>query len=294
VDRRRVLRTAGSGIGAAVLWTAAPHRALAAPASATERRFNAIDGTPLCYWRWQDGTAGRRVERLTFASSRAFHDRLVRWVRDLRTIAATYGGLHGMDRIVTAGVFVDKPGEHGLGNAFDLDQVRWANGAITPYAREHASPDLRTRRRYLALDAVCRRHFHWVLDGGYNADHGDHLHMDLGGGTIRCDKESKSDPAFVQQVLNAHQGARLAVDGAWGPATERAFAESCRRLGVTGDPGVQTDAWRHWLLRSAACGFANVPFTAPPAQITDPLAGILDPLVPGARGALEELLGLLA
>lgn len=293
MDRRWFLRTAAVGMGTAALWTVAPQLAAAAPASATERRFNAIDGTPLYYWRWHDGTAGRRAERLTFASTNVFYDRLVRWVRDLRTIAATYGGLQGMDRIVTAGVFVDKPGEHGLGRAFDLDQVRWANGAITPYAREHASADRRTRRRYLALDAVARRHFHWVLDGGYNADHADHIHMDLGGGIIRLDRESRSDPIFVQQVLNAHQDARLPVDGVWGPATQRAFAESCRRLEVTGDPGVRTDVWREWLLRSAACGFGDRPFSAPPPSVADPLSGVIDPVLRGTQDTLTELLGLL-
>ena len=82
---------------------------------------------------------------------------------------------------------------------------------------------------------MCRRHFHWVLDGGYNADHADHLHMDLGGGAIRCDRTSRSDTAFVQQVLNAHQDARLRRRGV-GPATQAAFEESRRRLGVAGDP----------------------------------------------------------
>src|SRR5687767_14307124 len=97
---------------------------------ATERRFNAVDGRPLYYWRWTDGTAGRRVERRTFASTNAFYDRLVAWVRDLRVTADRHGGIRGMDRIVTAGAYVNKPGQHGLGQAIDIDQVRWKNLAI--------------------------------------------------------------------------------------------------------------------------------------------------------------------
>lgn len=277
---------AAVGGSALALWGAPMPGARATPASATERRFNQLDGVPLHYWRWNDGTAGRRAAPATFASEALFHDRLVRWVRDLRDLAGRFGGLRDMDRIVTAGLFVAKPGQHGLGRAFDIDQVRWSNGAITPYAREHASSDPATVRRYLALDAVCRRHFHWVLDGRYNAAHADHLHVDLADVPLRCDPASRSDTVFVQQVLNAHQGAGLAVDGAWGRATQGAFEESCARLRVEGDPHRRTDAWRWWLHQAAACGFADRPFDDPPAAVANPLQALLD----GVEDLVEDLL----
>jgi hypothetical protein len=295
IDRRTALRTAMVAGGAAALWALAPRSARAAPPpSATERRFDQLDGVPLCYWRWTDGTRpGTQPRQLTFASTNDFHARLVLWVRDLKTIAATYGGLRGMDRIVTAGTYVNKPLEHGKGKAFDLDQVRWGNVAVTPFLREHLSSDVRVRRRYLAVDAVCRRHFHWVLDGGYNADHADHLHLDTAGGALLCDRTAKSDTAFVQQVVNAFQGARLPVDGAWGPATQRALDESRRRLGVSGDPCTNADEWRHWLLRVAACGFAGVPFAQAPADQGDLLGDLIDPILGPVEDGLSELLGLL-
>jgi hypothetical protein len=253
----------------------------------TDRRFDQLDGVPLHYWRWTDGTAGQRTARRTFQSSAAFHDRLVRWVRDLRTIAQQHGGLTGMDRIISAGAYVNKPGQHGLGQAFDLDQVRWSNGTITPYHREHAARDLRVRRRYLALDAVCRRHFRFVLDGGFNAAHADHLHLDVGGGQIRCDKASRSDTAFVQMCCNAFLGSGLAVDGAWGARTQSAFAEASRRLGTGGDPHRVTVDWQRWLGRAAACGFGNRPFQAPPASrpAGDPVGDLVEDLLgPTLRG----------
>jgi hypothetical protein len=290
--RAHLGRAAALGVGASLGVGLVPE-AHAAPATATEARFDQLDGVPLHYWRWRDGTAGRRTAHLTFASSLLFHERLLRWVRDLKAVAERHGGLRGMDRIVTGGLFVDKPGQHGLGQAFDLDQVRWSNGAITPYAREHLSGDRRTLRRYLALDAVCRRHFRWVLDGRYNADHADHLHMDFGGGLIVCGRDSRSDTVFVQQVLNSHQGAGLALDGRWGRATEVAFQESCRRLQVDGDPHTFTPAWRYWLLRAASCGFADVDFAAAPPPELDPLAQLVDDLVGDAQDTLTELLGLL-
>ncbi len=250
----------------------------------TEKRFNAIDGTPLCYWRFTDGTAGQRVEQRTFASTNAFYDRLVGWVGDLRSLAQAHGGFRSMDRIVTAGTYVNKPGQHGLGQAIDIDQVRWSNGAITPYRREHSSSSLIVRRRYLALDAVCRRHFRFVLDGGFNAAHADHLHLDFGGGAIRCDKGSRSDTAFVQMACNAGMGSGLTVDGAWGARTQSAFTEGSRRLGVGGNPHTVTRDWQAWLGRAAACGFAGSEFRPPSAPPPPP---------PGGSDPVGDLLELL-
>lgn len=291
MDRRRFLRLAAVGAGSLALLGAGARGASAA--SATEVRFNQLDGVPLGYWRWNDGTAGRRVELQAFHSTADFHRRLVVWVRDLKDVSGRYGGLVGMNRIITAGAYVNKPLEHGKGMAFDLDQVRWANGAVTPYAREHASPDLRTRRRYLAVDAVCRRHFHWVLDGGFSPEHADHLHLDTAGGALVCDREAHSDTAFIQQVVNAFQGGRLAVDGAWGPATQRAFEESRRRLAVAGNPYTTSAVWQQWLLRVAACGFRNVTFAQAPTAQPDPIAGLIDPILTPVQDALLEALGLL-
>lgn len=293
MQRRTFLRAAVIGGGSALLLGRAAGGAEAAPISATETRFDHLDGVPLCYWRWTDGTAGRRVQRQTFASTKDFHRRLVVFVRDLKDISARYGGLVTMNRIVTAGTFVNKPLEHGKGMAFDLDQVRWTGGAITPYAREHAAANLGVRRRYLALDAVCRRHFHWVLDGRFNPGHADHIHVDTAGGALVYDRTARSDSVFVQQAVNDFMGARLAVDGNWGPATQRALAESCKRLGVAGDPYATPAVWAQWNLRVAACGFANVAFAQAPTEQPDPIGALIDPILTPAQDAVAEVLGEL-
>ena len=62
----------------------------------TDRQFNQLDGVPLHYWRWTDGTAGQRTAHRTFSSSAPFHDRLLGWVRDLKAMAQQHGGLTGM------------------------------------------------------------------------------------------------------------------------------------------------------------------------------------------------------
>ncbi|CAN5684279.1 hypothetical protein BH20ACT2_BH20ACT2_22770 [soil metagenome] len=250
---------------------------------ATERRFSAIDGTPLHYWRWNDGTAGQRSEQRAFVGTNELHDRLVGWLREVRALSARHASLGPVTRIVSAGAYVNKPGQHGLGRAFDLDQVLWSNGACTPYHHEHGSGDIAIVRRYLAVDALARRHFRFVLDGGYNRAHADHLHLDLGGVPIRCDRASRSDTAFVQMVANAHLGSGLAVDGAWGPRTQTAFDESLRRLGVAGDPHAPGRPWLDWLHHTARHGFANRAFGQPTPvrqpSLLDPLTDLLDGLL---------------
>ena len=246
-----------------------------------ERRFNAVDGVPLMYWRWTNGAAGAAPRQLSFASTHRFYEQLVHWARDLRTLAERHGGLRGMNRIVTAGTYVNKPGQHGLGQAIDIDEVRWSNGTISPYRRDHASPDRRTRRRYLALDAVCRRHFRWVLDGAYNTAHGDHLHVDFGGGAVRLGTSSRSDTVFVQMACNAHMDSGLAVDGIWGTKTQAAFDESRRRLSVGGDPYRVTAHWQAWLGEVARCGFADRPFGPAPKAKVNLVEQLLEDLIEG-------------
>lgn len=256
----------------------------------TEKRFNSIDGTPVYYFRWTDGTAGRNPRQLTFACTNAFYSRLVAWIRDLRKLSAA-GGLTGLNRIVTAGAYVNKPGQHGMGQAIDVDEVRWGNWTISPYARHHAHSNIAAVRRYLALDAVCRRHFRWVLDAGYNAAHQDHLHLDFGGGAVRLAKSSRSDTAFVQMACNAHMGSGLKVDGVWGAKTQSAFELSRRRLNIGGDPFNNTGHYQAWLGEVARCGFRNRPFEPRPAPPPPPPKK--DPLVELVEDLLEDPLGTL-
>lgn len=258
--------------------------------AATEKRFNQIDGTPVYYWRWNDGTAGRNPRQLTYACTHEFYARLVAWIRDLRKVSAQ-NGLTGLDRIVTAGAYVNKPGQHGLGQAIDLDELRWSNWTVSPYGRHAFSSNRAYARRYLAVDAICRRHFKWVLDAGYNAAHADHLHLDFGGGAVKLAKSSRSDTAFVQMACNAGMGSRLKVDGLWGSATQAAFAESRRRLDIGGDPFTNTSHYRAWLGEVARCSFRNRPFEPRPAPPPpDPLEELVEDLLDDPVGTIVDAL----
>ena len=216
--------------------------------------FQNIDGTPVYYWRSNRGNTTTRNWQVT----QAFYDSLVLWARDLRSLSSAYGGI---SYLVSAGFYVNKPGEHGTGTAMDLDHVRWSGGqTISPLDRHHASGTVATRRRYLAVDAVCRRRFRFVLDGWYNAAHEDHIHSDFGGLPVRCVTGSESDTKFVQALCNNFMSSGLAVDGIWGPLTTSAFNTAKSRLGVTGDPHTSSASWQSFLSAAARKGFANQAF----------------------------------
>ena len=213
--------------------------------------FSRIDGTPVYYWRSSRGDTTLRNWQCT----QAFYDTLVLWIRDLRAYSGAYGSV---TYLVSAGFYVNKPGQHGAGTAMDLDHVRWSGGqTISPLDGHHASGTQYVRRRYLAVDAVCRRRFRYVLDGWYDSAHTDHIHSDFADLPTLCRTGSRSDTVFVQSMCNNFMGSGLAVDGQWGPLTSNAFNQAKSRLGITGDPHTSTTAWRNMLAGIAQHGFAN-------------------------------------
>ncbi|MGX7829302.1 extensin family protein [Actinokineospora sp. 24-640] len=213
--------------------------------------FSYIDGTPVYYWRSSRGNTTIRSWQCT----QAFYDSMVLWIRDLRSLSSGYGNI---SYLVSAGFYVNKTGQHGAGTAMDLDYVQWSGGQVSsPLDRHHASGTQSVRRRYLAVDAVCRRRFRFVLDGWYDAAHGDHIHSDFGGLPTLCSTGSESDTKFVQSMCNNFMNSGLSVDGDWGPLTQNAFTTAKSRLGVSGDPHTSTTAWRSMLSGIAQRGFAN-------------------------------------
>ncbi|MCM2578736.1 extensin family protein [Streptomyces meridianus] len=226
------------------------------PQTMAMRTFSKIDGTPVYYWRGDRGNTSLRNWQCT----EAFYDRLVVWIRDLRDLSAD-GGFGGIDFLVSAGFYVNKSGQHGAGTAMDLDLVRWNGGRqSSPLDGHHSASDKTLRRRYLAVDATCRRRFRYVLDGWYNSDHHDHIHADFGGLPTLCQKGSSSDTKFVQAMCNNFMGSGLAVDGIWGSKTQSAFTQAKNKLSIEGDPHTNLDSWRNMLARIARHGFRDDAF----------------------------------
>ena len=223
-----------------------------------------IDGTPTYFWR--DGTG--TMKRATFSYNTAFHARVVRWIRDLRRLSARYGDSPDYDRlqyVVLAGVYFCRndgcTSWHNYGRAMDLDRVYWSSTRqADPYYQDHIAPSRRKRRRYLAVEAVSRRHFRYVLDGYYDTAHTDHIHMDDSALPLVHDKDSRSGVVFVQQCCNEFLGYTLPVSGVWTSETQTAFRRSRRLLGVATDPRYSEAAWRTWCERAAAHGFQDTEF----------------------------------
>lgn len=127
--------------------------------------------------------------------------------------------------ILTAGAYVQKPGYHGKGRAFDLDALVWKT--------EHwiANTFPRDPQLYLAIESVIRQHFGTVLTYSYNKPHHDHIHFD-DGTAVGFNRMSKSRVIFLQNVIYFVYGIKLGRDGVWGPETEGAERMVRQQLGL--------------------------------------------------------------
>lgn len=243
-----------AGASARITRTELP-KSMQAPASSALVSFSAIDGTPVYYWRSNPGNQNP----VTWRCTQEFLDTLVVWIRELRSISqqAGYGGI---EYLVSAGFYVNKPGQHGAGTAMDLDVVQWASGQVSsPLNRDHTSSDDAVARRYLAVEATLRRQFCYVLDGWY-PDHADHFHADFASMPPLLRTGSQSATFFIQATCNRFQGSGLAIDGIWGPNTQREYDRMRSTLGITGDPTADIAVYRDLLHKIALHGFANTPF----------------------------------
>lgn len=141
-------------------------------------------------------------------------------------------------RILSAGAWVSKPGQHGAGKAFDLDAIHWERIALVALKQPTQKP------LYLAVQALCLKYFGTVLGYDYNRAHQDHLHVDIGR-DVRF-RETQSVAFFLQQALNTFFNYRLEVDGEYAGDTARALRDTLAALGI-GDVSASTPQWIRFL-----------------------------------------------
>jgi len=190
--------------------------------SATEKRFNTIGSVPTHYARQPVAPYGTIGQQRNFRCTNLFYNKLEACFNELWRACR-----HNRPRaIVSAGAYVNKPGRHGQGRAFDLDAIFW-NGNTFITNRFNDYPDF-----YLGVEAILRKHFGIVLAYNYNRAHQDHFHIDDGRnpgfGTAR------SHTLFMQGVCYYMLGMRFRgnVDGNYGSGTRGALTEACKELGV--------------------------------------------------------------
>ncbi|MCK4720092.1 extensin family protein [bacterium] len=145
--------------------------------------------------------------------------------KDLKKI----GWLDYIEKILTAGVYVNKPGAHKEGIAVDFDGAvvrRSPSGGSESkvYVYKAGRSDSLARVTATRLACLIARRFGVVLTAGYNRAHEDHIHADLS----RPVKwyGSVSQVILVQETLNAWYGAGLKVDGIAGKKVRAAWSEA--------------------------------------------------------------------
>ena len=123
-----------------------------------------LDGVPLFYER-----AIPHPEHRHFSFDPTFRDECVAVIRSVKhRVPDSYGALK---RITTAGTFVNKPGQHGLGRAMDHDRWTFEHVAINPIEHDHTRAAPPSARRYWALAAIMRSHSAFLLHGHFNDAH---------------------------------------------------------------------------------------------------------------------------
>lgn len=184
-----------------------------------------IGGYPIKYDGDCDGIAS--------SAAYPFHNTIVakldRWATATNFYASTYGGLNlsWIGHLGTYRDFSGNPSWHYRARAWDISHLEWTNGTSLDICHgAHAAEALSIRRRYLASEALLRRHFRTVLNGYYNTAHETHFHIDNGCQMEPLNTSLRSHTLFMQLIANNFMFKDLVVDGVWGPATQDAFMEA--------------------------------------------------------------------
>jgi hypothetical protein len=206
-----------------------------------------LDGVPLFYAR-----AGTPRPQ-SFPVETAFRDVLVATVKSVRFRAPQDFG--ALVSITSAGAFVNKPGAHGQGRAFDHDAWTFENVDIRPLRRDHAAASRALRQRYWALAAIIRSRSAFVLHGEYDAPHQDHIHQDNVALTRAFTTGSRAAVTLAQAICKHIYGnANLVIDGIFGPVSRAAVRDAMVSVDLPGDI-FDNSQWYLFLLRSGRLGF---------------------------------------
>ena len=131
--------------------------------------------------------------------------------------------------ILTGGVYVDKPGQHGKGNGFDFDGIMFNNGEVWTYRNDkvHETEGIiiagMPRKLARRIECAISLFAGVVLTEHYNSRHKDHIHFDIGR-TVKW-RGSRSQVLVVQAALAYWHDMGLDIDGKIGSRTLLAFNE---------------------------------------------------------------------
>ncbi|WP_152364582.1 hypothetical protein [Microlunatus speluncae] len=246
--RRELLLTGGAALAAGTIgWAAGGDTAHALTGHST------LD-SPDCKFYYEP--TGNPV---TLQFNDTFYNQLSTWKRwTSYNVPESWGA---PVEVFSYGAYVNKPGMHGQGRAFDLGRYRFRNAeGITKlmscrYDQWNGTANAELyRTRYWGLACSFARYFQHVLTYYDNADHHNHIHADnavYGSPTnARYNTGSTSQTYILQAACRFVWAKGTAVDGDWGPETSAHSTEVLRRIGQTS--GTVASSGTNWTAFCAA------------------------------------------
>ncbi|WP_299104984.1 hypothetical protein [uncultured Tenacibaculum sp.] len=185
------------------------------------KKIDHINGIPLHYARLTNHPYGTRGEQREFLIEESF----LRILENALQEIFEHCPLGIPELITTAGIFVNKPGQHKHGKAFDLDAIFWQEETLVTLNFIHQ------KELYLGIESFLRKHFGIVLNY-YYPNHKDHWHVDTSV-PVDFNQTSKSETLYVQLALKYIYNEEILIDGLWGRQTSGAVKEVFGRLGIS-------------------------------------------------------------
>lgn len=241
------------------------------------KSINKINGIPLHYARLTNHPYGTRGEQRSFSIDESFLVVLEKAFKEIFDNCP----LGKPEVITTAGIFVNKPGQHGHGTAFDLDALFWKNDALVTLNFVHQ------KELYLGIESFLRKHFGIVLNYFY-PNHKDHWHVDTSV-SVDYNEGSKSETLYLQLVLKHIYRENILVDGFWGPQTSAVVGEVFGRLGIS-TPITTKVNYVKFLDLTGKIAFKLCEKKITPIQLIDNLTEIIEDVPVQNRIAIREAL----
>ncbi|RRR99433.1 hypothetical protein [Glycomyces terrestris] len=200
----------------------------------------------------------------SFTMHEETHTQAGRVMRDLHALGQAHArsdGPWGYQWTGVAGAKVCKPGYHRYGAAIDFTRFDWGSGHYVDTAKHGRERRRYLRRRYLAVIAVCRKHFGTVLHCHNDPDgsHWNHIHVDRGRRAVAADWDYQTDTTIIQWAARDLAGITdMAIDGDFGPQTTRGFQALREAFGAERiDPTASSANYLAWLDLIARHGMAD-------------------------------------
>ncbi|CAL2090332.1 hypothetical protein [Tenacibaculum sp. 190524A02b] len=241
------------------------------------KTINQINGIPLHYARLTNHPYGTRGEQRNFLIEENFLTILENALKEVFENCP----LGVPEVITTAGIFVNKPGQHRHGKAFDLDAIFWENETLVTTNFVHQ------KELYLGIESFLRKHFGIVLNY-YYPNHKDHWHVDTSV-PVDYNQSSKSETLYVQLALKHIYKEEILVDGIWGRQTSGIVKEVFNRLGI--DTPITTKAnYIKFLDVTGKVAFKLCEEKATPIHLLDNLNEVIEDLPQQNKLAVREAL----